>query len=171
MDGPHKDAAYDYAQIQGSADVLHLMGYDYHYMGGPHLGPLAPKGWINDVVTYVQSLGAPEKYVLGVANYGIAGGWYSSAREAAARCNGGAHSSTTDHMLSCSLGHQEAGLSPHCNTGNGEVWFEDVASMTEKVGLAKAHGLGGTGYWTMGDEPDGFFDAMKAQYPAPQAAQ
>jgi spore germination protein YaaH len=39
-----------------------------------------------------------------------------------------------------------------------------VASMTEKAQLAKAHGLGGVGYWTMGDEPDGFFSAMQAQF-------
>ncbi len=163
MDVDHKDAAYDYAQLQDVADVLHLMGYDYHGMGGDHLGPLAPKGWINDVVTRVQSLGKPEKYTLGVANYGISTSWYCSAKEAAARC-GGSYSSQTDHMLTCPLGHQEAGLAPHCSTPQGDVWFEDVASMTEKAALAKAHGLGGIGYWTMGDEPDGFFAAMQGQF-------
>ncbi|HXU68174.1 MAG TPA: glycosyl hydrolase family 18 protein [Polyangia bacterium] len=163
MDADHKDAAYDYASIQDSADVLHLMAYDYHYFGGDHLGPLAPKGWVNDVVTRVESLGHPEKYTLGVANYGIAGSWYASAKESAARC-GGSYSSQTDHMATCPNGHQEAGLAPHCTTSQGDVWFEDVASMTEKTALAKAHHFGGVGYWTMGDEPDGFFDAMKAQF-------
>jgi spore germination protein YaaH len=46
------------------------------------------------------------------------------------------------------------------------VWFEDVQSMTEKAALAKAHGLGGVGYWTMGDEPDGFFSAMQQLFPS-----
>jgi chitinase len=164
MDADHKDAAYDYVQFQDDVDVMHLMAYDYHYMGGDHLGPIAPKGWVNDVVTRVQSLGHPEKYTLGLANYGIAGGWYTTAKDAAARCNGGTHSMSTDHMATCPNGHQEAGLSPHCTTAQGEVWFEDVASMTEKAALAKAHGLGGVGYWTMGDEPDGFFSAMQAQF-------
>ena len=165
MDADHKDAAYDYAQIQDVVDVMHLMAYDYHYLGGDHLGPIAPKGWVNDVVTRVQSLGHPEKYSLGLANYGIGSGWYTSAKDAAARCNGGTHTSTTDHMQTCSYGHQEAGLSPHCTTAQGDVWFEDAASMGEKAALAKAHGLGGVGYWTMGDEPDGFFAAMQAQFP------
>jgi chitinase len=164
MDADHKDAAYDYVQFQDDVDVMHLMAYDYHFMGGDHLGPIAPKGWVNDVVTRVQSLGHPEKYTLGLANYGIASGWYTSARDAAARCNGGTHSMSTDHMTVCPMGHQEAGLSPHCTTAQGDVWFEDVASMTEKAQLAKAHGLGGVGYWTMGDEPDGFFSAMQAQF-------
>jgi spore germination protein YaaH len=164
MDADHADAAYDYVQIQEDVDVMHLMAYDFHYMGGDHLGPLAPKGWVNDVVTRVQSLGHPEKYTLGVANYGIAGGWYTSAKDAASRCTGGAYSSQTDHMTVCPIGHQEAGLAPHCTTSQGDVWFEDVASMTEKAQLAKAHGLGGVGYWTMGDEPDGFFSAMQSLF-------
>lgn len=164
MDFDHKDAAYDYTQLQGLADVLHLMAYDYHYLGGDHLGPLAPKGWVSDVVTYVQSLGKPEKYSLGVANYGISSSWYTSARDAAARCDGGTHAMSTDHMATCPLGHQEAGLAPHCTTPQGDVWFEDLASMKEKTALAKAHGLGGVAHYTIGDEPDGFFDAMKAQF-------
>jgi len=40
-----------------------------------------------------------------------------------------------------------------------------VASMTEKATLAQAHGLGGVGYWTMGDELPGFFDGMKKIFP------
>ena len=161
MDADHKDAAYDYAQFQDDVDVMHLMAYDFHYYGGDHIGPLAPKGWVNDVVNRVKSLGHPEKYTLGLANYGIAGGWYTNAKDAAARCNGGAHAMTTDHMATCPIGHQDAGLSPHCATAQGDVWFEDVQSMSEKAQLAKAAGFGGVGYWTMGDEFDGFYDAMK----------
>jgi len=161
MDADHKDAAYDYAQFQDDVDVMHLMAYDFHYYGGDHIGPLAPKGWVNDVVNRVKSLGHPEKYTLGLANYGIAGGWYTNAKDAAARCNGGAHAMTTDHMATCPIGHQDAGLSPHCTTAQGDVWFEDVQSMSEKAQLAKAAGFGGVGYWTMGDEFDGFYDAMK----------
>jgi spore germination protein YaaH len=159
----HKDAGYDYASIQDSVDVMHLMAYDFHYYGGDHLGPLAPKGWVNDVVNYVKSLGHPEKYTLGLANYGISGSWYSSAKEAASRC-GGSYSSQTDHMASCPIGHQDAGLAPHCTTSQGDVWFEDKASMAEKAQLAKAAGFGGVGYWTMGDEVDGFFDTMKGLF-------
>ncbi|HEX9325837.1 MAG TPA: hypothetical protein VF915_04925, partial [Reyranella sp.] len=132
--------------------------------GGDHLGPIAPKGWINDVVTYVQSLGAPERYSLGIANYGIGAGWYTSSKDAMARCNGGSYTSSTDHMASCPLGHGDAGLSPHCETAQGTVWFEDAASAGEKAALAKAHGLGGVAYYTLGDEPTGFFDALAASY-------
>jgi spore germination protein YaaH len=154
---------YDYAALQQAADTLHLMGYDYHYLGGPHLGPIAPLGWITNVVTRVESLGAPQKYVLGVANYGIGNGWYTSAAEAVGMC--GNYSRLTDHMITCSFGHEAAGLAPHCNSSKGDVWFEDSASVGEKAAVAKQHQLGGMTYWTVGNEPAGFFDAISAQFP------
>jgi spore germination protein YaaH len=155
---------YDYAVLQQNADTLHLMGYDYHWLGGPHLGPIAPKGWIDNVGAYVQSLGAPQKYSLGVANYGIGNGWYTTGADAVGQC-GASYSRETDHMLTCSLGnHEAAGLAPHCTTQKGDVWFEDSASIAEKAASAKAHGLGGMTYWTVGAEVPGFFDAVTAQY-------
>jgi spore germination protein YaaH len=157
-------SAYDYKALQKSADVLHLMGYDFHYLGADHLGPIAPKGWITDVVTYVQSLGAPQRFVLGIANYGIGNGWYASGKDAIASCIAGTYTSQTDHMSVCTFGHQEAGLAPHCDTAQGPVWFEDAGSAGEKAALAKAHGLGGVAYYTLGDEPTGFFDALAASY-------
>jgi spore germination protein YaaH len=155
---------YDFASLQQSADVIHLMGYDYHYLGGDHLGPIAPRGWIERVVTYVQSLGAPQKYRLGIANYGIGSGWYASGSDAVARCLPGTYSSATNHMATCSYGNDDAGLAPHCTTAQGDVWFEDGASAGEKAQLAKAHGLGGVAYYTLGDEPAGFLDALAASF-------
>lgn len=161
---PNPQSGYDYAALQEHADILHLMGYDYHYLGGPHLGPLAPRGWIDHVLSHVESLGAADKYILGIANYGIGANFYTSAKEAAARCLDGVQE-TTDHMATCDLGHEDAGSAPHCKTAQGDVWFEDVTSMAEKAALARQHHLRGVGVYAMGDEPDGFFAAMLADFP------
>src|SRR5262249_34476576 len=67
----NRQNAYDYAALAQSADALHLMGYDFHYFGGDHLGPLAPKGWIEGVAAHAAQTGAPQKFLLGVANYAI----------------------------------------------------------------------------------------------------
>jgi chitinase len=157
-------SGYDYAALQQSADVMHLMGYDFHYLGGDHLGPVAPAGWVSDVVSYVQSLGAPGKYSLGIANYGIGAGWYADAATAAASCLPGTFSETTTHMTICPLGHEDAGIAPHCTTAQGDVWFENAHSAAEKATMAKAGGLGGVAYYTLGDEPAGFFDALAASF-------
>jgi chitinase len=157
-------SGYDYASLQGSADVLHLMAYDFHYLGGDHLGPIAPAGWVEEVATYVQSLGAPGKYSLGVANYGIGSGWYTNAADAASRCIAGTFSEVTTHMTVCPLGHPDAGKAPHCTTAQGDVWFENADSVAEKAAMGAAHGLGGVAYYTLGDEPAGFLDALAASF-------
>jgi spore germination protein YaaH len=165
LDHDAGDNAYDYVALQQAVDTIHLMGYDFHWLSGPHLGPIAPLGWIRDVVTRVESLGAPGKYVLGVANYGIGSGWYTDAADAVAKC-GGSYSRATDHMLTCSLGNkQDAGSAPHCTTSQGDVWFEDAVSVGEKAALAEQHHLAGVTYWTVGGEPPGFFDAISKLYP------
>ena len=165
MDHDDGQNAYDYAVLNRAADVLHLMGYDFHYLGGDHLGPLAPIGWIDATAARAASIGDPSKYVLGVANYGIGSGWYTlSAGDAAARCTGPIET-TTDHMLTCPYGPRAAGRSPHCQTAQGAEWFEDAGSVAEKAQVAVAHGLGGMTYWTVGGEPAGFREAIKAAFP------
>ena len=68
-------------------------------------------------------------------------------------------------MQTCPYGVYTAGLSPHCTTSKGDIWFEDAASMAEKVQSAKAHGLRGVSYYSLGGEPAGLFTSVRAAYP------
>ena len=49
-------------------------------------------------------------------------------------------------------------------TAQGEIWFEDAGSIGEKAASAKANGFAGIGYWTVGDEPAGFFEMIRKHY-------
>jgi hypothetical protein len=162
MDHDDGNNAYDYAALNAQVDVMHLMAYDYHYLGGDHLGPIAPLGWVDAVAARAGSIGDASKYVLGVANYAIGNGWYGSVPDAIAKC-GGNYTTVDTHMPNCSYGARTAGSAPHCD--NAQLYFEDASSVKEKAASAKTHGLGGIGYWTVGSEPSGFFDAIKASYP------
>jgi spore germination protein YaaH len=165
MDHDDGNNAYNYAALAAAADVLHLMGYDYHYLGGDHLGPIAPLGWLDAVAARAASIGPAKKFVLGVANYGLGMGWYTSANDAIGRC-GGNYTSVDTHMAHCPYGVRTPGRAPHCTTASqGDVYFEDADSVREKAAMAKSHGLGGISYWTVGDEPAGFFAAVQASYP------
>ena len=74
---------YDYnALVAGGADVLHLMGYDFHGDFSDHLGPLAPLGWIDAVNARVQQAGIASRFILGIGNYGIGLGWYRNSADA-----------------------------------------------------------------------------------------
>ncbi|MCU1278588.1 MAG: hypothetical protein JWM53_2134 [bacterium] len=158
-------SGYDYAAlVSAGADVIHLMGYDFHSIGGDHLGPLAPIGWIDAVAARVEALGAGAKFVLGIANYGVGSGWYANSADAIAMCGAG-YPTTTTHMSICPSGNYAAGIAPHCTTSKGAIWFEDGASTAEKARTAQAHGLRGIAYYTLGGESPGVFDAIKAAYP------
>jgi spore germination protein YaaH len=164
MDHDDGNNAYDYVQLQRIVDEMHLMAYDFHSLGGPHLGPLAPLGWVTDVVTRVEKLGAPYKYILGLANYGIGKTVYFDAASIQALCHNN-YDRQTDHMATCSLGHQAAGSAPHCTTPYGEMWFEDSVSVMEKVDAATTHKIGGVGFWTVGNEASGMYETLSDVYP------
>lgn len=63
------------------------------------------------------------------------------------------------------LRQREAGLAPHCMTDRGEVWFENVDSMAEKLPIARVHRLGGVTCWNLSGEPADFFNAVLRYYP------
>lgn len=155
---------YDYAALAAAADVIHLMGYDFHGDFSDHLGPLAPIGWIDAVGARVQKAGLGSKFLLGIGNYGVGLGWFAVSADAIAMC-GANYATTTTHMLTCPYGNYTAGRSPHCTTSQGDLWFEDGASMAEKANSAKAHGLRGVCYYDLGGEAPGLFTALRSAYP------
>jgi hypothetical protein len=160
-----QSAYADVAIVQNGADILHLMGYDFHSTDTDHLGPQAPLGWLDAVGARMQSAGVASHTIMGFANYGIGTGWYTlGAAAAISRC-GGTYVSTTTHMLTCPYGIFTAGTSPHCTTSQGELWFEDATSITEKSRNAASHGLRGVTIYDLGGEPPGYYDALRAGYP------
>lgn len=155
---------FDYAVIAAAADTIHIMGYDYHYLSGSHLGPLAPNGWIDAVFARAERLGVAHKLILGLANYAIGKGYFTTIRDALGKCTQ-ALQVTTTHMASCPLDRYDAGRAPHCMSSRGELWMEDLASMEEKIVTAKKHGASGVTYWTIGDELPGYFALVEKHFP------
>ena len=156
---------WDYNALSQSADQLHVMGYDFHYLGS-HPGPVAPLGWIQQVLAYIDTVaggGRAGKFILGLPNYGLAGsdsgttGWFGSSMDSI-NLVGGTYDTTTTHMATCPFTNgmtMASGRAPNATSStNGHVFFDDIASHQEKVAAAQAAGLGGITYWTIGGEPD-----------------
>ncbi len=173
-----KSSVWDYDALSAVVDQLHVMGYDFHGLGSPHPGPVAPLGWIQAHAAYVQSIGRTQKFILGLPNYSIGGPEgsttnFSSTSLAAIQL--GSYATTTTHMASCSLlnpgQNWSAGRAPNIVTSaQGHVYFDDIASMEEKVSVAQQAGYGGITYWTIGGEPDrpgplDFFQMVRAHFP------
>jgi spore germination protein YaaH len=168
---------WDYDALSQSCDQLHVMGYDYHFLGS-HPGPVAPLGWIRSVVGYIGSIGRPQKFILGLPNYGLAGPdsgtttWFGSSMDAINLA--GSYDVTTTHMASCPFTNGatvDPGRAPNAAaTAKGHLFFDDLASLEEKVAVAQAGKLGGITYWTIGGEPDrpgpsDFFTMVRSYFP------
>lgn len=165
---PALDAAsptWDYAALGAALDEVHVMAYDFHTIGSSHAGPTAPLGWIDAVAARVQASGHADRFRLGLPNYGVSTTKAFPLGECAKHCTGPVATST-DEMASCPLNPNgyAAGRSLHCESDAGTLYFDDTASLEEKVKSAKAASLGGVGYWNVGDEPDGFFDMVKRYF-------
>jgi spore germination protein YaaH len=156
---------YDYNALAAACDTLHMMGYDFHWVGGSHLGPLAPLGWIDQSFAFAQTTGHGDRFMLGLANYAIGDNYFTSALDAASQCTS-PPATTTTHMATCPYGNFDAGRALSCPTANhGTLWFEDVASMEQKIQAALKHGSRGVTYWTLGNELPGYFAMVKSYYP------
>lgn len=60
---------YDYAALGRHADLITIMTYDYHGSWGDP-GPVAPYGWVDDVIAFATSQILMRKVLLGLAFYG-----------------------------------------------------------------------------------------------------
>ena len=158
---PAAKNGYDLESIVALVDDIHIMGYDFHTLG-QHSGPLAPLGWIEAILKRIDATGAPEKFVLGLPNYGVTTSWFTTLSDALKLC-GPSYATVDDHMATCGFGHYDSGRTPHCATEHGELYFEDLQSLEEKLKLAARYKVAGIGYWTVGSEPDGFH-ALIARY-------
>lgn len=162
------DGAYDHDALVGSLDVIHIMGYDLHGMGGPHIGPGDPLDWIKAVEHYATLTGFPMRFILGVPNFGFTLTDSCLGTDCAPKCTGSI-STTDSEFMNCIFNDGnpkwQSGRSPNCPTQNGQQYFEDVASLEERVASAKADGLAGVTYWSMGNEPPGLFDMFERYYP------
>jgi spore germination protein YaaH len=179
-----RSSVYDYDALSTAADQLHVMAYDFHYSSGEHVGPTAPLGWVRDAIDYIGTIDGgrrANRFILGLPNYGILGAPGGETRdcEPLSRCldlldGSGSYATTTDELTSCpDRGEEviECGRSPNATLANGDrMFFEDLASLEEKVEAAAEGGMGGIGYWSMGGEPEepagrSFFTMVRGHFP------
>ncbi len=156
------NSAYDYVPLSAALDVLHVMAYDFHTIG-THAGPVSPLGWVDTVAAFAATTGHTERFILGMPNYGVTPTWYGTLSDCAATCGPG-YATTTDHMATCPFGNFAAGRAPNCTSPTGDLFFDDLGSLEQKVQVARAHGLRGVTYWTIGGEPSGFFEMVRSYF-------
>lgn len=159
----------DWARISQYADEIRIMAYDYTYISSSLPGPIAPSGWVSDVLEYATSLVPPEKIVLGIALYSYE--WSAPVTEPVFNYtpsflenSAGSKSAAAyqyKEVLDIKKRHPDAIISE----------FEDESYLTyessgkryllsyftpenikARVELAKAYGIKGVVFWRIGNE-------------------
>lgn len=155
------------------ADYVVLMTYDYHYSGSFLAGPVAPIGgagdvWEFDVETAVHEavrVIPKEKIILGIPLYGYQ---WETLRETpgAATIPGGASTASLRRVVellkdcpTCKTTMDPVAREPftvfETNDYFNHIYYENEASMQEKIDLAKKYKLGGVALWALGYEDEG----------------
>ncbi len=167
-----KPMLYDAKALGKIADSVVLMTYDYHYTGSYTAGAIAPIAGAGvtieyDVETAVKEalkVMPKEKVLLGIPLYGYEWETINNATESATIPEGSSTASTErvaeilKDCTNCTRGIDPLSKEPYViypeNDYFNEIYYEDEASMKEKIALAQKYNLGGIALWALGYEDD-----------------
>ena len=167
-----KPKIYDSKALGAIADLIVLMTYDYHYLGSFISGAVAPVGGAGESLEFDVELAVKEaikavpkeKILLGVPLYGYEWETIDEEPESATIPGGGSTASVRriaellNNCATCSAQIDPVSKEPYLiypqNDYFKQVYFENEASMKEKIALAQKYHLGGIALWALGYEDD-----------------
>jgi spore germination protein YaaH len=158
-----RNVAQDYAAIGRAADQVRLMGYDYHWETSPP-GPVAPIGWIRDVISYAKTQIPASKIILGIPEYGYdwsGGSGTGISWLQALQLSRQYHAPPHYDASSQSPWFTYADASKHRHT----VWFENAESTQPKLDVAQ--GIGGVYLWMYSEPDPGTWSVLHRVLPIP----
>lgn len=165
-----KSKLYDAKALGTVVDRVVLMTYDYHYTGSFTSGANAPVGGAGETLEYDTETAVREaikvipagKILLGIPLYGY--GWETiRAEPESATIPGGSSIASVRRVAdlltscaTCSAQLDPVAREPYLiykeNDYYNQIYFENEASMQEKVAMAQKYHLGGVALWALGYE-------------------
>ncbi len=165
-----KSDIYDARALGAIVDRVILMTYDYHYAGSFTSGANAPIGGAGTTLEYDTETAVKEalkvmpsqKVLLGIPLYGYEWETINAAPESATIPGGSSIASSSrvaDILANCAscsaqldpVAHEPYVIYPEGDYFN-QIYFENKASVGEKIGLAQKYHLGGIALWALGYE-------------------
>jgi spore germination protein YaaH len=145
-----RNRAQDYRALGQAADQVRLMAYDYHWTTSSP-GPVAPIGWVNQVLSYATREIPAKKIVLGVPMYGY--DWSAGKGTPVSWLQVFGLLKTYHVPIYWDPASQSPWLRYVDGGGHLHVlWFENAYSASVKFDAAHRHGIGGVYLWMFGDE-------------------
>jgi spore germination protein len=146
------NGAYDYQALARYVDYEVIMLYDNHSPGGP-AGPVSPWPWVEQNVAYFRGILPASKIVVAAGVYGY--DWPVGSTQAAEwplsyiQTLAARHRATvkTDPVSQNPyFQYTDASGTPHV------VWFQDSATVRQRIDLVAKEGLRGIAIWALGEE-------------------
>jgi spore germination protein len=149
---------FDYAALGRVADFIHLMTYEWGWVGGPPMA-VAPINQVRPVLEYATSLIPPEKILQGIPLYGYNWPLPHTPDRLATPVNL-VDVYSLAYRYNANISYDPVAQSPWFrytdeNGAQHEVWFEDLRSLNAKYGLIKEFNLRGAGFWANVNYPYG----------------
>jgi spore germination protein YaaH len=165
-----KSDIYDARALGAIVDRVVLMTYDYHYTGSFTSGANAPIGGVGQTLEYDTETAVKEaiktipasKILLGIPLYGYEWETIDSASESATIPGGSSIASSSrvadilSSCASCSAQFDAIAQEPYViypeNDYFNQIYFENEASVAQKIAMAQKYHLGGVALWALGYE-------------------
>jgi len=157
-----RNVAQDYRAIGAAADEVRIMTYDYHWATS-RPGPVAPAGWVSDVIAYALRHMPKEKVIMGIPLFGY--DWVDG---------GAAEPVTWNQVQALVRTHQVAVTRDTASKASWftyldadrrqhTVWFDDTDGTAAKLRLARAYDLAGVFLWRLGGESREMWRLLRLQ--------
>lgn len=162
------------------ADYVVLMAYDFHYRGSYLAGPVSPIGGagstrefdIHSILEEAVKRIPSKKILLGIPLYGYEWetlGGSPGAATIPAGASTASHRRITELLGSCptcTRGFDEVARQPYIVFPDGryfhQIYYDDEASIAEKLSLATEFDLGGVAVWALGYEGEKLLEPVSA---------
>lgn len=158
--------SYDYKSLAKYSDYLMIMAYDESYPGGP-AGPVASYDFVEATIIKALTEVPKDKIVLGIPFYGrywktgeASGGAGLSVVEIEKlikKCSGNVIFDTKAKSPKAiiTIGTDNKDPDIRLTPGTYTFWYENEASIKQKLKLVNKYDLKGTGSWSLGQETTG----------------
>lgn len=153
---------FDVVVLQDLVTYMEIMGYDFHWQGGPTAGSVAPLDSdgtapsVRNAVNNYKALVSPQKLLLGIPYYGYEWQTVSDAREASTTDNGVAYRYYEALARAALYGRRFDSVwkTPYYQYQTDSQWhqghYDDAESLGLKYDLVKSSGLRGISIWALG---------------------
>jgi chitodextrinase len=145
-----RNGYFDYPGLAQAADRLFVMAWDLHWSTSP-AGPISDVTWVSKIVSYIQTVPNPGRFIIGTQLYGF--DWPRGGKATPLEYDD--IQSLLAHVGATPLWDPVA-QEPYFTYTDGAgtahaVYYANAPSVDARFAVARTHGMG-VGFWRLGSE-------------------